>query len=265
MAAFGGEDSDSLDAFQSRWERMIRDRSVRVRTVLWNGEIVGWVGQFELFQKPSVAYWIDREFWGRGIATRALLALLAESPVRPMYARVAKDNVASRRVLEKCGFKLSGEEKGFARYRGVEVEELIYQLRAPRGSPKRHPQRAPRSRAPPRSVRATVPHARGVRRGPRNVRSRSSARVEWERAEGARVALKDPDGSLRGPRVRPRAGRPPPTCWMPPGPQCGRNGNFTVVPFVRPRTPTAARASSRASPSPDSPKPTRPRSRTSPG
>lgn len=148
MAAFGGEDSPSLGAFQSRWERMIRDRSVRVRTVLWNGEIVGWVGQFELFQKPSVAYWIDREFWGRGIATRALLALLAESPVRPMYARVAKDNVASRRVLEKCGFTLSGEEKGFARYRGVEVEELIYQLRAPRGSPNRHPLRAPRSRAP---------------------------------------------------------------------------------------------------------------------
>ncbi len=129
MAAFGGEESDSQAAFQTRWERMLSDTAVLARTVLWNGRIVGSVLQFELFQKPSVAYWIGREFWGRGIATRALAALLRESPVRPLYARVAKDNLASRKVLENCGFKMSGEDRGFARFRGAEIEELIYQLR----------------------------------------------------------------------------------------------------------------------------------------
>jgi RimJ/RimL family protein N-acetyltransferase len=129
MAAFGGEDSDSQEAFQTRWERMLSDRTVLARTVLWDGQIVGSAIQFELFQKPSVAYWIDREFWGRGIATRALAALLRESPVRPLYARVAKDNLASRKVLENCGFKVSEEDRSFARYRGAEIEELIYRLR----------------------------------------------------------------------------------------------------------------------------------------
>jgi RimJ/RimL family protein N-acetyltransferase len=128
MAAFGGEDSDSEAAFQARWERMLSDRAVLARTVLWNGKIVGSVLQFELFKKPSVAYWIDREFWGRNIATRALAEFLRETPARPLYARVAKDNLASRKVLENCGFKMIGEDRGFARFRGTETEELIYQL-----------------------------------------------------------------------------------------------------------------------------------------
>ena len=40
----------------------------------------------------------------------------------------AKDNVASIRVLEKCGFRVSGEAKGFAAARGCEVEEFILEL-----------------------------------------------------------------------------------------------------------------------------------------
>jgi len=131
MAAFGGEDTDSPSTFQARWERMLRDGALSARTVLWNGRVVGSVLRFEMFQKPSVAYWIDRGFWGRGIATRALAAFLVESPLRPLYARVAEDNQASRKVLEKCGFKIIGRDKGFARFRGAETEELIYQLTGP--------------------------------------------------------------------------------------------------------------------------------------
>jgi RimJ/RimL family protein N-acetyltransferase len=43
---------------------------------------------------------------GRGVATQALAAFLGLEPVRPLYAGVAKHNVASIRVLQKCGFKL---------------------------------------------------------------------------------------------------------------------------------------------------------------
>jgi RimJ/RimL family protein N-acetyltransferase len=45
-----------------------------------------------------------------------------------MYARVAKDNLASRRVLEKCGFTVIGEDKGFANARGQEIDELLLEL-----------------------------------------------------------------------------------------------------------------------------------------
>jgi RimJ/RimL family protein N-acetyltransferase len=129
MAAFGGDDPDSQAAFEARWERILRDKTASARTVLWNGEVVGSVLQFDLFDKPSVAYWIDRRLWGRGIATRALAAFLRECPIRPLYARVVKDNLRSRKVLENCGFRVSGEDRGFANFRGAEVEELIYQLR----------------------------------------------------------------------------------------------------------------------------------------
>jgi RimJ/RimL family protein N-acetyltransferase len=74
-----------------------------------------------------VTYWIDRAFWGRGLATAALREFVREEP-RPLHARVAKDNVGSRRVLEKCGFVLIAEERGFANARGAEIDELVLRL-----------------------------------------------------------------------------------------------------------------------------------------
>jgi len=129
MAAFGGEGTDTEPAFQAHWDRMLRDPRVVARTILVGEEIVGWVGQFELLQKPAVAVWVGREYWGRGVATRALSTFLREVPTRPLYARVAKDNHGSQRVVAKCGFALIGQDKGFARFRGAELEELIYELR----------------------------------------------------------------------------------------------------------------------------------------
>jgi RimJ/RimL family protein N-acetyltransferase len=50
---------------------------------------------------------------------------------RPLYAGVAKDNIASRRVLQKCGFTICGEDKGYAGARGMDVEEYVLVLQAP--------------------------------------------------------------------------------------------------------------------------------------
>jgi RimJ/RimL family protein N-acetyltransferase len=60
-----------------------------------------------------------------GIATRALAAYLEVERVRPLYARVAQHNVASIRVLEKCGFVVCGEELGFPGPDGEDVMEVI--------------------------------------------------------------------------------------------------------------------------------------------
>lgn len=72
-----------------------------------------------------MSYWLGRGYWGKGIATRALSAFLERSQIRPLYARAAKDNIGSIRVLEKCGFKTTGEDNGH----GAEVEEIILILR----------------------------------------------------------------------------------------------------------------------------------------
>ena len=80
--------------------------------------------------EPEVSYWLGKEFWGKGIATWALGEFLEFDRSRPMYARVAKDNLASLRVLQKCGFVIQGEDKGFANAREQEVEEFILILNA---------------------------------------------------------------------------------------------------------------------------------------
>jgi RimJ/RimL family protein N-acetyltransferase len=81
-----------------------------------------------MFGELEVGYWIDKPQWGKGIATQALRAFLPYVAERPLYARVVKDNIGSIRVLQKCGFTISGEDKGFANARAAEVEEFIFKL-----------------------------------------------------------------------------------------------------------------------------------------
>ena len=92
--------------------------------------MVGYIASFERLGDREVTYWIGKEYWCKGIATRALSALLSELKTRPIHARAAKDNAASIRVLEKCGFRIVGEDRGFANARGREIEECILQLGA---------------------------------------------------------------------------------------------------------------------------------------
>ncbi|MCB0242704.1 MAG: GNAT family N-acetyltransferase, partial [Anaerolineae bacterium] len=73
-------------------------------------------------------YWLGREYWGKGIATRALAAFLEIITVRPLYARAAQDNIGSLMVLAKCGFVICGKDKGFATARGGETEEYVLRL-----------------------------------------------------------------------------------------------------------------------------------------
>jgi RimJ/RimL family protein N-acetyltransferase len=56
---------------------------------------------------------------------------LSVDPSRPVHARVAYDNVASRRVLEKCGFRVISTERGFAEARAAEIEELVLRREEP--------------------------------------------------------------------------------------------------------------------------------------
>lgn len=131
MAAFTVEDPADREAFDDRWRRILAAETVIIRTIVWGGEVAGHVLSYEEGGRPEVSYWIGRAYWGRGIATRALATFLAEvNTTRPIYARVAKDNVASLRVLERCGFRVTGEDVGFANARGEEIEELLLERAA---------------------------------------------------------------------------------------------------------------------------------------
>lgn len=125
MAAFTLPDPDDRAKFFDHWTKILHDPQVLNRAVLVGDQLVGYVAFFEMEGLASIAYWISRPFWGQGIATQALALFLQEARERPVYARVVEDNIASRRVLEKCGFHLRGTARGFANARGAEVTELI--------------------------------------------------------------------------------------------------------------------------------------------
>ena len=89
---------------------------------------MGSIAKFVMEGDAEITYWIDRNLWGQGIATKALNKFLTIETSRPMFGRVAFDNIGSQKVLEKCGFVKIGTDKGFASARQTEIEEYIYKL-----------------------------------------------------------------------------------------------------------------------------------------
>jgi RimJ/RimL family protein N-acetyltransferase len=128
MAAFTAPDHMEWDAFERRWTRLRADDTVLARVVVVDDEVAGTIGSWGQPGEREVTYWIGRSHWGRGIATRALEALLTVDRSRPLHAHVASDNVASRRVLEKCGFRVIATARGVAEARSAEIEELVLRL-----------------------------------------------------------------------------------------------------------------------------------------
>jgi RimJ/RimL family protein N-acetyltransferase len=122
MAAFPAR---ARDAFMAHWTKILGDETVITKTILFDGHVAGNVVSWQQSGEREVGYWIGKEYWGKGIATKALSEFLSHVTARPLYAHVAKHNIASIRVLEKCGFTISGESAP-----GEEVEEFILILGA---------------------------------------------------------------------------------------------------------------------------------------
>ncbi|MDG4863368.1 GNAT family N-acetyltransferase [Streptomyces sp. T-3] len=128
VAAFTAKDPTDRAQFDAHWERVLASSDNVTRTVLADGDVVGHAAVYGEPGEREVTYFIDRYYWGRGIATAALAALLVEVPERPLYARTAADNTGSVRVLSKCGFVVTAQDRGFANARGEEIDELVLRL-----------------------------------------------------------------------------------------------------------------------------------------
>jgi len=125
MAAFPPRD---WEAFMAHWAKIMGDDTLIARTILFDGQVAGNIGSFERDGEQEIGYMLGRDYWGKGIATRALSAFLRHVTTRPLHAHVAKHNVASMRVLEKNGFTLSREDKEFLPEEGV--EGFVFELRS---------------------------------------------------------------------------------------------------------------------------------------
>jgi RimJ/RimL family protein N-acetyltransferase len=125
MAAFP---SRAQPAFMEHWTRIMSDSTNILQTILYRGEIAGNIVSWNQDGRRQVGYWLGRKFWGKGVATMALSNLLEHILVRPLYAHVARHNIASRRVLEKCGFRVIGADRALSEPPAEPVEELILRL-----------------------------------------------------------------------------------------------------------------------------------------
>lgn len=113
--------------FFASWEKSFRDPTGTKQTIVVNDQVIGFVSSFERNGRLEVGFRIGREYWGKGIATRALTQFLTMEKRRPLYAGASKTNRASIRVLEKCGFAFQGQDQYMNRA-GEEIAGFLFRL-----------------------------------------------------------------------------------------------------------------------------------------
>ncbi|OQP62228.1 GNAT family N-acetyltransferase [Niastella populi] len=128
MAGFMSKGYDDKNAYIEKYKKFLSDPTINMRTIWLNESIVGSVAKYEMDGHAEITYWIDKKYWGQGIATRALNEFLNLEITRPIFGHAAFDNAGSQRVLEKCGFVMTGTDRGFALARNQVIEEFVYKL-----------------------------------------------------------------------------------------------------------------------------------------
>ncbi len=128
MIAFLPRAPGDRDAFTAHWQRITADDSVITRIIEVDGTFAGYAVSFIIEGERQVGYWIARELWGRGVASAALAALVAEITERPLWGSTASDNLGSQRVLQHVGFVFDRLERTHAPRRGMEIDENVYRL-----------------------------------------------------------------------------------------------------------------------------------------
>lgn len=124
MAAVPARDREAFDA---HWAKIMTNKDIILRAIEVDGQAAGHLVSFLIEDKRQVGYWLGKEFWGKGIATQALTEFLRVVKARPLFAHVAKHNIGSQRVLEKCGFIIISNDT-YIKVGENEVEEFVLKL-----------------------------------------------------------------------------------------------------------------------------------------
>ena len=72
LAAFMPKDPTDRLAYVNKYSKLLNDPTVNNHTITLNNRIVGNIGKFVMEGNAEITYWIDRKYWGQGIATKAL-------------------------------------------------------------------------------------------------------------------------------------------------------------------------------------------------
>ncbi|GAA1757558.1 GNAT family N-acetyltransferase [Agromyces humatus] len=123
MANLGGPETDeALAARHERYLRFWREGSARMFRIVIEGHPEG-VGSIGYWRREipgesnalECGFSVESAYQGRGIATRALLVLIADARARGetgrLWAYPRVDNVGSNAICGKAGFRLEGQEE----------------------------------------------------------------------------------------------------------------------------------------------------------
>ena len=86
------------------------------------------LGSIEL-QGNTIGYWVARDAWGRGIATRALKLVCEWASERPLRLTTHPDNIGSQRVAERAGFRRVGTTTHDVPIEDGTREAFLFELR----------------------------------------------------------------------------------------------------------------------------------------
>ncbi len=121
-----------LEEHEAEW---LAGTAYRFGLVL-DGRIIGCADVDEIRDGAGeLGYWLDRAWWGQGLAGEAAAAVrefaLGALGLRRLLSGHAVDNPASGRILIRLGFEVAGEEPQWYRSRQAEVAHRRYVLDAP--------------------------------------------------------------------------------------------------------------------------------------
>ena len=92
-------------------------------------EVIGLVSLQRLSKAQSeLTYWVAPAFWNKGIASEVTGALIQQNPMRnkTIFAAVFQDNLASARVLTRCGLDYVGDAEAYSVARQGKVATCTY-------------------------------------------------------------------------------------------------------------------------------------------
>lgn len=122
-----------MDAIQ--WIELHKNEEPRQHFCIeYNRQVAGGVGVIlkdDVYRKSiEIGYFIGEQFWGKGIATKAVASLVhyleSAFDVVRIYAEVFEHNKASMKVLQKNGFYLEGIRKRAVVKDGVIMDDYVW-------------------------------------------------------------------------------------------------------------------------------------------
>lgn len=101
--------------FIKKCKKELKEKKKYYFIIIFEGKLVGGIDLHNVDLKnknAEIGYWLGRKYWNKGIMTESLKLLLdftfKKLKLHKLKARVFEPNIASKRVLEKNGFKVEG-------------------------------------------------------------------------------------------------------------------------------------------------------------